>query len=215
MIEKAIEFATRKHEGQVRKYTGIPYIKHPEEVAGIMERYGRGEAAIVAAWLHDTVEDTDATLAEVREIFGAEVAEIVDFLTDIESEASLREVMRHTGWRAERAIEEVKTHSKKTWLSADLDAVIKLNSPLRNVINLERLRRSSSISMDVKLGDMISNSRDITKHDANFARTYLPKMDLRMDAIQGRAHLPLFEEAAAVIHECFNYMKLGPGKYIK
>lgn len=82
---RAKEFATRKHAeiGQVRKYTGEPYINHPAAVVEIVRSVVHTEAMLAAAWLHDTVEDTDATLQEVTELFGIEVGAFVEMLTDV------------------------------------------------------------------------------------------------------------------------------------
>ncbi|WP_454629437.1 HD domain-containing protein [Bradyrhizobium cenepequi] len=82
LIEKAREFAREKHAQQLRDYTGEPYFVHLEEVAGMVERAGLSEAAIAAAWLHDVVEDTEATLPEVCAKFGSGVALMVLDLTD-------------------------------------------------------------------------------------------------------------------------------------
>lgn len=76
-IEKAKEFATRVHEGQVRKGSGVPYIEHPEKVAKILTDMGASEDVICAGWLHDTVEDTDVTLEQVISEFGEYVGELV------------------------------------------------------------------------------------------------------------------------------------------
>jgi len=85
MIVRARVFATAAHAavGQVRKYTGEPYIVHPAEVAKIVTDAGGTEAMICAAWLHDTVEDTGVTIETIRAEFGAEVAELVGWLTDV------------------------------------------------------------------------------------------------------------------------------------
>lgn len=76
-------FATQKHSGQLRKYTGEPYIVHPVAVAEIVRSVTHTKEMIAAALLHDTVEDTDATLDEVEALFGAKVAELVEALTDV------------------------------------------------------------------------------------------------------------------------------------
>ena len=85
MVESRIEhariWAGMKHKGQCRKYTGEPYFEHPLAVAELVREHGLSETAIVAAILHDTVEDTDATLEEVWGLFGEEVAEYVWYLT--------------------------------------------------------------------------------------------------------------------------------------
>ena len=84
--ERAIIFATLAHSGQKRKYTGEPYVHHPLGVANILRTVPHTESMIVAAILHDVVEDTDVTIKRVRESFGDNVANLVYFLTDISRE---------------------------------------------------------------------------------------------------------------------------------
>jgi len=83
MIEKAKAFATKAHDGQVRKYSGEPYITHPLAVADIVASVRSDESMIVAAILHDTVEDTEVTIDDILLEFGFRVADLVDDLTDI------------------------------------------------------------------------------------------------------------------------------------
>ncbi|HNE79395.1 MAG: bifunctional (p)ppGpp synthetase/guanosine-3',5'-bis(diphosphate) 3'-pyrophosphohydrolase [Bacteroidetes bacterium] len=83
MVRKAFNIAVEAHKEQRRK-TGEPYIYHPIEVARICAaEIGLGATSVTAALLHDTVEDTDITLEEVKEMFGQTVADIVDGLTKI------------------------------------------------------------------------------------------------------------------------------------
>ena len=77
MINRATEFATRAHEGQVRKGTKRPYIVHPVEVADIVSTMTQDEEIISAAVLHDTIEDTDVTYEDIKAEFGEKIAEIV------------------------------------------------------------------------------------------------------------------------------------------
>lgn len=79
-IDKAYEWARASHEGQFR-FSGQPYIIHPIAVAQILADYGMDKGSIIAALLHDIVEDTDATIGDVTERFGGEIASIVDGLT--------------------------------------------------------------------------------------------------------------------------------------
>ena len=81
-IEKAVEFAKKAHDGQFRK-TGEPYIVHPLAVKKILEEWGMDEDTIIAGILHDTVEDTDLTLDEIRREFGESVAFLVDGVTKL------------------------------------------------------------------------------------------------------------------------------------
>ena len=81
-IKRAIEVATKAHEGQFRK-TGEPYIIHPLAVKKILEEWGMDEDTIIAGILHDTVEDTDLTLEDIRNEFGESVAFLVDGVTKL------------------------------------------------------------------------------------------------------------------------------------
>lgn len=83
MRDKAIEFATKAHGDQVRKYCGSPYITHPIAVSKIVETVDHTEEMLAAAVLHDVVEDTPVTIEEVAEEFGETVAELVSYLTDV------------------------------------------------------------------------------------------------------------------------------------
>ncbi len=79
---RAIEFATRKHAGQVRM-GGMPYIVHPIAVADIVNRWGCGRDYVIAAFFHDLLEDTDATEEEILEIGGPVVLKAVRALTKV------------------------------------------------------------------------------------------------------------------------------------
>ena len=82
-LKKAIEFATKAHEGQTRKYTGEPYIVHPLAVMEIVKTVEHTEEMLMAAVLHDTVEDTDTTIQDIDREFGPVVAQLVEELTDV------------------------------------------------------------------------------------------------------------------------------------
>ena len=83
IITKAFHFAKQAHKG-VRRLSGEPYILHPIAVAQIAcEEIGLGSTSICAALLHDVVEDTDYTVEDIENIFGAKIAMIVDGLTKI------------------------------------------------------------------------------------------------------------------------------------
>lgn len=81
-IRRALRYAEEKHRGEVRKGTeASPYILHPTAAALLVAMCGAPIQVIVAVILHDTVEDTDATIEEIRDLFGAKVADIVAALT--------------------------------------------------------------------------------------------------------------------------------------
>ena len=81
-IQKAYEYADRKHQNQLRK-SGEPYIIHPLAVAEIVAEIGLDTDAIVAALLHDCLEDTDASFDEISHMFGQTVAELVEGVTKL------------------------------------------------------------------------------------------------------------------------------------
>ena len=82
-LQEAIEFATEAHGDQKRKYTGEPYITHPIAVMEIVREVPHTEEMLIAAVLHDTVEDTPVTIEDIKTKFGTKVAELVNGLTDV------------------------------------------------------------------------------------------------------------------------------------
>lgn len=94
LAARAQAFATAAHTGQRRKGTDLPYLEHPAEVAALLTRLYPGRAELIAAgWLHDTVEDTATTLADIRRAFGPAVAALVAGATAV----------RGPDWRATRS----------------------------------------------------------------------------------------------------------------
>ena len=83
IIERAYMVAEFAHQGQLRK-SGEPYITHPIAVSQILADLGIGPITIAAALLHDTVEDTDYTLAQLQKDFGDEIASLVDGVTKLD-----------------------------------------------------------------------------------------------------------------------------------
>ena len=81
-VSSAFDYAEAAHRGQ-KRFSGEPYIVHPLEVAKILAELELDQETIIAGLLHDTVEDTPATLAELEERFGSEVALLVDGVTKL------------------------------------------------------------------------------------------------------------------------------------
>ncbi len=82
LVNAAYVFAMKHHGSQLRA-SGAPYFSHPLEVAGILTEMRLDPASIATALLHDTVEDTTATIEDIRRIFGEEVASLVDGVTKL------------------------------------------------------------------------------------------------------------------------------------
>jgi GTP pyrophosphokinase len=83
LIDKAFHFAHEKHKNQFRK-SGLPYIAHPIEVAGILANMHAGPNTIAAGFLHDVVEDTDTSLQIITEEFNEDIASLVEGMTKLD-----------------------------------------------------------------------------------------------------------------------------------
>ena len=124
VIERAFEVAARAHAGQKRR-SGDPYITHPVAVAGILAELGMTPPTLAAALLHDTVEDTAYTLAEIRKEFGEEVAMLVDGVTKLDKvtygDAAQAETVRKMVVAMSRDIRVLvikladRLHNARTW----------------------------------------------------------------------------------------------------
>lgn len=127
IVERARIFATAAHAAvsQVRKYTGAPYIVHPAEVAKIVSSVEHTDAMLAAAWLHDVVEDTGVTIEVIRAEFGAEVAELVGWLTDVSQP--------HDGNRAHRKAID-RAHSAQAPAEAQTVKLADLISNSRSIL---------------------------------------------------------------------------------
>lgn len=111
VLDNAIIFAVNAHRGQFRKGSNAPYILHPMEAAAIVGSMTEDDEVIAAAVLHDTVEDTDATIEEIRERFGSRVAELVAE----ESENKREDLPAASTWkiRKEETLALLKTAPKE------------------------------------------------------------------------------------------------------
>ncbi len=124
VIERAYGVAEQAHRGQLRK-SGDPYITHPVAVATILAELGMTPSTLVAALLHDTVEDTDYSLEELRADFGPEVAMLVDGVTKLDKvtfgEAAQAETVRKMVVAMSRDIRVLvikladRLHNARTW----------------------------------------------------------------------------------------------------
>lgn len=94
-LEDAIEFALNAHHGAMRKGGGLPYIVHPLETMEIVSHLTDDADVLVAAVLHDIIEDTDYTYQDLKERFGERVADLVNW----ESEDKRRERPASETWR--------------------------------------------------------------------------------------------------------------------
>jgi len=125
LFDKALIFACEKHSGQRRKMSSAPYIIHPMEVASIVATMSDDPELLAAAVLHDTVEDTDTTLEEIKENFGKRVSLLV--MTETEEKRSDRPPKETWKLRKEETL-SILEHTndidvKKLWLGDKLSNI--------------------------------------------------------------------------------------------
>lgn len=131
-LNAAIRFAVDRHAGQLRKGTNHPYIIHPMEVMSILVRMDADANLLIAGVLHDTVEDTDATIDEIVMLFGEDVGALVANHSEDKSMT----------WneRKQHAIKELKTADKR----------------LKMLVMADKLSNLRSIAADYhKLGELL------------------------------------------------------------
>jgi len=168
LIEKARDFATKKHMGQLRK-DGPQYITHPISVAKIVEEYWTGqnaEALITAALLHDTVEDTDTTIEEIKKEFGKYVAGLVAQLTVNEEEMEL--------------VGKVKYHSEKMIDTKEMSneaLFIRLADRLDNMASLKNLKWKKFVEKYVDATRMILENVQSGRELKDYHRILIKKIE--------------------------------------
>ncbi len=115
-VEEALNDARSSHQGQVRK-SGEPYIFHPLRVTHLAARHWMDFPSIIAALLHDVVEDTPVTLEDVRKKYGDSVAHLVDGLTKVTSEIMTRDDLKKETYKKTLlvAIDDIRVLCLKFW----------------------------------------------------------------------------------------------------
>ncbi len=98
LLDRAILFAVKAHAGTERRGKGFPYIVHPMEAMEIVATISPDQELLAAAALHDTVEDTDVTVEQIREEFGERVAGLVAS----ESDVMIQGLSEEDSWRARK-----------------------------------------------------------------------------------------------------------------
>jgi myo-inositol-1(or 4)-monophosphatase len=136
LLDRAIVFAVRAHAGTERRGKGFPYIVHPMEAVEIVATMTKDQELLAAAALHDTVEDTDVTVEQIRTEFGDRIASLVASESDIMPEG-------------------VSEEDDGEYLSSSWHA--------RKQAAIDRLARASHDAKIVALGDKLSNMRAIAR----------------------------------------------------
>lgn len=140
-VECALNDARTSHQGQLRK-SGEPYIFHPLRVTHLAARHWMDFPSVIAALLHDVVEDTPVTLRDVREKYGEEVAHLVDGLTKVTSEIMSRDDLKKETYKKTLlvAIDDIRVLCLKFWDRIDNLYTIQALSPVKQKLIAEETR---------------------------------------------------------------------------
>lgn len=138
----AISYAADKHRGQ-KRMSGEPYITHPLAVAGILVEWGMDIDTILAGVLHDTVEDTEATLDDIEALFGRDVAFLVDGVTKVsQARSGMRDLSSY--------LPATKDNLTKLLIAVGQDVrviIIKLADRLHNMETLQYMDRDKQLKI--------------------------------------------------------------------
>lgn len=137
MLNDAIIYAVQKHRDGLRKGTKTPYIVHPLEVMLILQQMGADLHLLAAGLLHDTVEDTDATLEDISERFGQDVADLVASHTEDDKSHYTKE-QEIASWRArkEKALTHLTTAGKREKMLVLADKLSNMRAIARDYAKL-------------------------------------------------------------------------------
>ncbi|WP_066306745.1 HD domain-containing protein [Bacillus sp. FJAT-29814] len=176
VIDKALQIAGRAHQRQFRKGTDIPYITHPVAVGILLLKAGYRDEVVAAGILHDTVEDTDLTIEDIRREFGPVIVEIVAGCSEPEKTLSWEDRKEHT-------IEFLKTASED----------------IRAVACADKLHNIRSIIDDyAKNGEAVWDRFNRGKNDQRWYYTSL------VESLCSSGSFPLVEELEKEVKRLFN-----------
>jgi len=157
VISMVIAFAVNAHKGQMRKYADQPYVEHPIRVMERCQQYSTETPVLLAAILHDVLEDTSVDENALR-----------DFLHN----AADKHVAEKT---LKLVVELTDVYTKQNYPAS--------NRAKRRSQEIGRLSKVSGEAQTIKYADIIDNT-DVAKHDRSFARVYLKEARLMLEAMK-------------------------------
>lgn len=186
-VDRAVAFAIKAHAGQNRKGANQPYIFHPLEVMGIVSTMTLDEDVLCGAVLHDTVEDTDATVSDIRKEFGSYVARLVFF----ESEDKHTDMPPEESWEL-RKQEAINTLREEADFGAKMICIGDKVSNLRSFNNI--------LLTEGENGWNHFHQKDPLKHYWYYSSL--------LDAVSALSEYPAYREFEFLIQSVF-------GRYLK
>jgi (p)ppGpp synthase/HD superfamily hydrolase len=173
LVTFAQAFAMGAHYGidQRRKYTDEPYIVHPAEVVQILRSVGASDEELAAGWLHDVPEDTDTPLPVIFNVFGAGVGVIVEGMTDAAT-IPTPAARKKTAIELVEAVFGLKAGQLLNRMPVRRDLPTGPNRETRKAATIKRLAAADAKTQNVKCADLISNHKDISNFDPDFAVVY-------------------------------------------
>jgi guanosine-3',5'-bis(diphosphate) 3'-pyrophosphohydrolase len=175
ILEQVNLFAAEAHAGQLRKFTGEIYIRHPERVMEICREYSEKLPVLSAALLHDVLEDTAVTPDQMQ-----------DFLKDIMSPEEAEKTLRLVIDLTDVFIKNDYPH---------------LNRKARKQKEAERMEKIHPDAQTVKYADIIDNAIDITENDTGFAGKFLGEVKLLLEKLD-KGNAELYSRAQQTVSDC-------------
>jgi len=179
-LEAIIRFTDNAHGNQMRKYTDERYIVHPIKVMQTCQQYSHDPALLAAAVLHDVLEDTPVTEAEIG-----------SFLTvHLSADDTARALLY--------VVELTDVYIKKKFP--------RMNRHTRKEKEADRLSRVSGEAQTIKYADIMDNSVNIVLHDRDFGFRYLKESQMFLDVMR-KGHPVLYERSLHTVKECMEKVR--------
>lgn len=220
-LTAAIDIARKSHEGQKRK-SGEPYFIHPLRVAHMASRHWMDFSSVMAAILHDVVEDTPVTIAEVEAGFGSEVALLVNGLTKATGDHLNKDLLKEKTYRKTllAAIEDVRVLCLKFWDRIDNLQTISALNPKKQALIAEETRTvyvplARHLGMGVVASELDALSLNILypRRSLRYRKTIealKTQVDPNLRRIRAKISNALeHNKATAVLRDCWRPFSIG------
>jgi GTP pyrophosphokinase len=206
-LQHAITLAEKAHRNQVRK-SGEPYFFHPLRVAHLAARHWMDFSSVIAALLHDVVEDTPTTLDEVIKVFGEDVGLLVDGLTKVDDQLLSRNVMKEHTYRKQvlLAVKDIRVLCLKFW-----DRIDNLQTIQALIPEKQRLIAEETRTIYVPLARHLGMGRVATELDALSLRILYSGRAERYDVAVNelrKAHESILGRIRSEVHNVLEHQKV-------